>query len=67
MHGGRAKAAMRKLAAFAAGRDQRGGPGGASIPTECPGVFSMLSNPLSLALLRAASVVREIRWLSKRI
>jgi len=50
---------MRKLAAFAAGRNQRGGPGGASIPSECPGVFSMLSKPLSLTLLRAASCKTE--------
>jgi len=56
---GEAKAAMRKLAAFAAGRNQRGGPGGASIPSECPGVFSMLSKPLSLTLLRAASCKTE--------
>jgi len=57
---------MRKLAAFAAGRNQRGGPGGASIPAECPGVFSMLSNPLSLTLPCAASVLREISWLSRK-
>gem|GEM_PF-1582416 len=49
---GEAEAAMRKLAAFAAGCNQRGGPGGASIPSECPVRTSLRSVRKSRCSLR---------------